>query len=260
MSERERPGPGAARLGASCPLPIVPQEAVVLGHGGGGRLTSELIERLFLPLLDDPHLRQAEDSAVLEETVLPDGSTLAISTDAHVVQPLFFPGGDIGRLAACGTINDLAMVGARPLALAVAFVLEEGLPTEDLARAVRSLRAAADEAGVPVVTGDTKVAERGKVDGLYVTTTGIGLVPAGRRARADGLRPGDAVLVSGPLERHVDRPPGGSAAGPAGGAGRLRDARLRPAARGQRGQARGLRARSPVRRRPRGAARPRARP
>ena len=115
MSGDERAKGTAERIGASCPLPIVPQEAIVLGHGGGGRLTAELIQRLFLPLLDDPHLRRAEDSAVLEEAVLADGSTLAISTDAHVVQPLFFPGGDIGRLAACGTINDLAMVGARPM-------------------------------------------------------------------------------------------------------------------------------------------------
>jgi hydrogenase expression/formation protein HypE len=188
-------------------MPHEPRSRVVLGHGGGGRLTAELIERLFLPLLDDPRLREAEDSAVLEPDALAssapaDGSSLAISTDAHVVKPLFFPGGDIGRLAACGTINDLAMVGARPLALAVAFIIEEGLPTEDLARAVRSLKEAADEAGVPIVTGDTKVAERGQVDGLYVTTTGLGIVPAGRRARADGLRPGDAVLLSGPIGDH----------------------------------------------------------
>ena len=193
----------ASTLGAgSCPLPIVPHERVVLGHGSGGRLTGELIERLFLPLLDDPHLRAGDDAAVLDGLRLADGSGLAISTDAHVVKPLFFPGGDIGRLAACGTINDLAMVGARPVALAVAFIIEEGFPTEDLARAVRSLKEAADEAGVAVVTGDTKVAERGHVDGLYITTTGVGLVPAGRRARADGLRPGDAVLLSGPIGDH----------------------------------------------------------
>jgi hydrogenase expression/formation protein HypE len=170
----------------------------VLGHGSGGRLTNDLVTRLFQPLLENPVLLAGDDAAI----VLESRDRLAISTDAHVVHPHFFPGGDIGRLAVCGTVNDLAMVGARPQWIAAAFILEEGFPTADLERIVRSMRAAAEEAGVVVVAGDTKVAERGKVDGLYVTTTGVGRIPPERDTCARNLRPGDTVLVSGPLGDH----------------------------------------------------------
>jgi len=187
----------------TCPLPLPHHEHVILGHGSGGRLTTDLVTRLFQPILANPVLLAGDDAAVVE---LPGGKgnaeSLAISTDAHVVNPLFFPGGDIGRLAICGTVNDLAMVGARPLWIAAAFILEEGFPTTDLERIVASMREAGEEAGVTVVAGDTKVAERGKVDGLYITTTGVGRIPEGRRARAAGVRGGDAVLLSGPLGDH----------------------------------------------------------
>jgi hydrogenase expression/formation protein HypE len=205
--------------GFACPVPLPHDERIVLGHGGGGRLTADLIERVFMPLLGNPILAAGDDAAVLAldgagglrpeaaaDVLLGGaglgGARLALTTDAHVVRPLFFPGGDIGRLAVCGTVNDLAMMGARPLALSAAFVIEEGLPTETLARVAAAMRDAAAEAGVAIVAGDTKVAERGKVDGLYVVTAGLGVVPAGRSARAAGARSGDAVLLSGPLGEH----------------------------------------------------------
>jgi len=184
--------------GAACPLPLLSHERIVLGHGSGGRLTGDLVASLFQPLLENPVLLAGDDAAILPETE----GRLAISTDAHVVQPLFFPGGDIGRLAICGTVNDLAMVGALPRWIAAAFVLEEGFPIVDLERIVRSMRAAAQEAGVVVVAGDTKVVERGKADGLYVTTTGLGTIPEGRSACAGNVRAGDAVLISGPMGDH----------------------------------------------------------
>ncbi|MBT8484714.1 MAG: hydrogenase expression/formation protein HypE, partial [Phycisphaerae bacterium] len=155
----------------------------------------------------NPALNGLHDGAVLDLEQLggltADTGRLAFSTDSFVVRPLFFPGGDIGRLSICGTVNDLAMVGARPAWIAAAFIIEEGFATEDLDRIVRSAAAAAREAGVTVIAGDTKVAERGAVDGLFITTTGVGLVPTGRRsARANRVEPGDAVLVSGPLGDH----------------------------------------------------------
>ena len=197
----------SAQEGSACPMPLLHHEQIILGHGSGGRLTNELIERLFQPLLAsggaaDP-LIEADDSAVLSiEQLAAGASELAISTDSHVVQPLFFPGGDIGRLSICGTVNDVAMVGAQPLWITVGFILEEGLPMLDLERIVRSMRQAADEAGVRIVAGDTKVAERGKVDGVYITTTGVGSIPSGRSARAANIKPGDVVLVSGTLGDH----------------------------------------------------------
>ncbi|MCP3903108.1 MAG: hydrogenase expression/formation protein HypE [Planctomycetes bacterium] len=190
-------------VGAACPLPLPHHERIVMGHGSGGRLTADLVDRLFKPLLANPVLMEGDDSAVIGTDQLGEAGELALSTDAHVVRPLFFPGGDIGRLSICGTVNDLAMVGARPMWIAAAFIIEEGFATADLDRIVRSAAAAAQEAGVTVVAGDTKVAERGAVDGLYVTTTGVGLVPAGRpSARAARVRGGDAVLVSGPIGDH----------------------------------------------------------
>jgi hydrogenase expression/formation protein HypE len=162
--------------GLACALPISQRETIVLGHGSGGRMSEDLIAGLFYPAFDNPVLRQAGDAAVVGP---PAGERLAVSTDCHVVSPLFFPGGDIGRLAVCGTVNDVAMMGAEPLYLTAGFILEEGLPMETLARVAGSMREAAREAGVAIVGGDTKVVQRGKGDGLYVTTTGVGRIPAG---------------------------------------------------------------------------------
>ena len=184
----------------TCPVPATPRGEVVLGHGGGGRLSHDLFEKVFLPAFSNPALAARDDQAVLE---LPDGTLLAFTTDSFVVSPLFFPGGDLGTLAVNGTVNDLACSGARPLWLSAAFILEEGFPLASLERIVASIRLAADRAGVQVVTGDTKVVQRGKGDGCYVTTSGIGLLPAGaRRLTASACRPGDHVLVSGTLGDH----------------------------------------------------------
>ena len=188
----------AAILGMSCPISIADYPQVQLAHGGGGRLTHMLIEKLFAAAFANPALAELHDGAVLE---VPAGR-IAVSTDSFVVSPLFFPGGDIGSLAVHGTVNDLAMCGARPLALTAGFILEEGLAMDDLWRVVRSLAAAAAEAGVAVVTGDTKVVDRGKGDGVFINTTGIGLVPEGVTIRPSAARPGDAVLVSGRIAEH----------------------------------------------------------
>jgi hydrogenase expression/formation protein HypE len=174
-------------------------QQVVLGHGSGGRLTRALIEKYFYPPLANPDLLRGDDSAVLKS---PGGGRFALTTDSHIVAPLFFPGGDIGRLAVCGTVNDLAMVGAQPRWLTAGFILEEGLPLETLERVVASMRQAADEAGVAIVAGDTKVAEKGKADGLFISTSGVGWIPEGREVGGAQARPGDAVLLSGPLGEH----------------------------------------------------------
>jgi hydrogenase expression/formation protein HypE len=184
--------------GAACPLPIAQHEQIVLGHGSGGKLTAQLIERVFLPAFSNPMLDKLDDQAVLQV----NGSSLAFTTDAFVVTPIFFPGGDIGRLAVNGTVNDLAMSGARPLYLAAAFILEEGLATEDLRRIVQSMSAAAGEAGVQLVTGDTKVVNRGKGDKIFVSTTGIGLIEKPVNISAEGARPGDKIILSGYIGDH----------------------------------------------------------
>jgi len=184
----------------SCPLPLRDRPTVVLGHGGGGTLSAELVEHLFLPAFGTAAATAAPtDAAVL---ALPSGERLAFTTDAHVVQPLEFPGGDIGSLAVHGTVNDLVMVGAVPLALSTAFVLEEGLAVEVLGRLAASMGRAARAAGVALVTGDTKVVEAGSLGGLQVTTSGVGLVPAGVELTPTRIRPGDVVVVSGPIGRH----------------------------------------------------------
>jgi len=155
--------------GAVCPVPLPHQEKIVLGHGSGGKMMFDLIHQHFLPAFENSAIRAGNDAAVLPF----DGSKkLVVSTDAHVVTPLFFPGGDIGRLAVCGTVNDLAMMGATPLYLTAGFILEEGLTFEILAQVVDSMSKAAEEAGISIVAGDTKVVETGKADGLYITTTG----------------------------------------------------------------------------------------
>ena len=172
---------------------------VDLAHGSGGRAMAQLIDELFARHLGNEYLGQGDDGAVLP---LPGEGRLVMATDAHVVSPLFFPGGDIGCLSVHGTVNDVAVMGARPLYLAASFILEEGFPLGDLARIVQSMAAAASAAGVPVVTGDTKVVERGKGDGVFITTTGVGIVPPGRELSGRRARPGDVILVSGTLGDH----------------------------------------------------------
>lgn len=182
----------------ACPLPLPSRAFVEMGHGGGGRLSRELVSEVFRSVFENPLLGQNHDSAVFTSP----GQRLAMTTDGYVVKPIFFPGGDIGKLAACGTLNDLAMAGARPLALSASFILEEGLPTADLQRIVASLGAVLREAGVPLATGDTKVVDRGRCEGVYITTTGIGVVPQGRTIAPAEIAPGDLILVSGDLGRH----------------------------------------------------------
>jgi len=174
------------------------QGRIDLAHGSGGRAMAQLIEELFARHLDNPFLAQGDDGAVLPGA---DGR-LVMATDSHVISPLFFPGGDIGSLSVHGTLNDLAVMGARPLWLSAAFILEEGFPLADLARIVESMGEASRAAGVPIVTGDTKVVERGKGDGVFITTTGVGSLPPGRDVSGRHARPGDVVLISGTLGDH----------------------------------------------------------
>jgi hydrogenase expression/formation protein HypE len=186
-----------------CPVPVRVRERVILGHGGGGALSHELIEQVFLPAFANPVLDRLGDSSVLDTAdLLAGGGRLAISTDSYVVRPLTFPGGTIGDLAVNGTVNDLAMSGARPLWLTTAFIITEGFAVEGLAEIARCMARAARAAGVEIVTGDTKVVERGHGDGCYVNTTGIGLVPPDVALGSDRVRPGDVVLVSGTLADH----------------------------------------------------------
>ncbi len=182
----------------SCPAPLPAKDTVLLGHGSGGKLSAELVRDVFLHTLKNPVLARLDDQAIVNV----NGQRLAISTDSFVVKPLFFPGGDIGSLAVHGTVNDLAMGGATPLFLSAAFIIEECFSMDELRRVVNSMQQAAAAAGVQVVTGDTKVVERGKGDGVFVNTTGIGLVPAGVDLSADRARPGDKVLLSGFIGEH----------------------------------------------------------
>jgi hydrogenase expression/formation protein HypE len=171
---------------------------VDMTHGGGGRAMAQLIDELFQRAFDNEWLRQRNDQAAF---TVPAGR-IVMATDSHVVSPLFFPGGDIGCLSVHGTINDVAMAGAQPLYLAAGFILEEGFPLADLLRIVESMAAASKEAGVPIVTGDTKVVEKGKGDGVFITTTGVGIVPAGVQISGDRARPGDRIVVSGTIGDH----------------------------------------------------------
>ncbi len=182
----------------NCPLPLRDFPSIVMGHGGGGKLSSELIENIFVPAFANDTLAQLADASVLER---PAGR-IAFSTDSFVVRPLFFPGGCIGDLAVNGTVNDLAMAGARPLYLSAGFILEEGLPLADLARIVQAMAEAARAAGIAIVTGDTKVVERGHGDGCYINTSGVGLVPDGVNVGPSRVRPGDSILVSGTIGDH----------------------------------------------------------
>jgi hydrogenase expression/formation protein HypE len=188
-----------ATFNPTCPVPLRERDVVTLGHGSGGRLTADLIEKLVVPALRNPLLEALDDQAVLE---VGPRARVAFTTDSYVITPIFFPGGDIGELAVNGTVNDLAMGGAQPLALSLAFILEEGLPMKDLRRILDSVRAAADRAGVSVVTGDTKVVGCGSGDGVFVNTSGVGLVRDGVVLGSRHIRPGDAVLLSGTVGDH----------------------------------------------------------
>jgi hydrogenase expression/formation protein HypE len=188
----------AQSFAISCPLPLTQHKNIVMGHGSGGRLTAQLVHDLFLPAFDNPTLRKLDDQAVLAV----GGERVAFTTDSFVVTPLFFPGGNIGELAVNGTVNDLAMSGAMPLGLSAAFIIEEGLPIDELSQVVSAMAAAAASAGVSIVTGDTKVVNRKSADKLFVTTTGLGIVPAGVSISASNARPGDVILLSGTVADH----------------------------------------------------------
>ncbi len=184
---------------SSCPVPLPHGSEITIGHGGGGRLTQELLDRVFRPAFSNRALEAQHDGAIVRA---PAGGRLAFTTDSHVVSPLFFPGGDIGKIAVNGTVNDLCMCGARPLWLSAGFILEEGLPMGTLERVVSSMKEAAAAAGVAIVAGDTKVVEHGKGDGLYVTTAGVGVIETAFTIGPASIREGDAVILSGDIGRH----------------------------------------------------------
>ena len=183
----------------TCPVPLPHKTEVTVGHGGGGKLTQDLIDRVFRPAFARPELDAQHDGALLPAV---GPHRLAFTTDSHVVSPLFFPGSNIGKLAVNGTVNDLAMCGARPLYLSVGFILEEGFPIATLEKVVASMQAAARVAGVAIVTGDTKVVERGKGDGVYITTSGVGVIETALTVAPASVRAGDAILLSGDIGRH----------------------------------------------------------
>jgi hydrogenase expression/formation protein HypE len=182
----------------SCPFPIQDYPQVLLAHGGGGKLMHQLIGKLFLPAFRNALLEPQHDASVFDIA----GQRLAFTTDSYVVRPLFFPGGDLGSLAVHGTVNDLAMAGARPLYLSAGFIIEEGLPMETLWKLVSSMQQAAQKAGVQIITGDTKVVDRGKGDGLFINTAGIGILEHTQRIAPQSVQAGDAILVSGDVGRH----------------------------------------------------------
>ncbi len=183
---------------ASCPVPLPHDAQIVMGHGSGGRMTRDLIRQVFQPLFTNPFLDAGNDFA----SVPAQSGELILSTDNHVVTPLFFPGGDIGRLAVCGTVNDIAVSGAKPLYLTVGFIIEEGLPLDTLQRITTSMKAACDESGVKVIAGDTKVVEKGRCDGVYINTTGMGWKPVAVKIHGANAQAGDAIIVTGTLADH----------------------------------------------------------
>jgi hydrogenase expression/formation protein HypE len=187
-----------------CPLPEKHDDEIVIGHGSGGRMTQQIIEKVFMPRLSSQALLEGNDFGTLQ---LPSQSCLngrlVFSTDAHIVHPLFFNGGDIGRLAICGTVNDIAVSGAKPLYLSASFILEEGFPIALLEKILNSMQAASKEAGIEIAAADTKVVEKGKGDGVFISTTGLGWLPEGMHIAGDCARPGDQVLVSGSLGDHA---------------------------------------------------------
>jgi hydrogenase expression/formation protein HypE len=185
-------------LGATCPVPITETPRILLGHGSGGRLTAKLVDEIILPAFRNPLLEPLDDAAIIS----PGAGRIAFTTDSYVVTPIFFPGGDIGDLAVNGTVNDLAVSGARPIALSLAFILEEGFPIHELERVIGSIRRAAAAADVSVATGDTKVVGRGCADKIFINTSGVGVVPEGVDVSARRVRAGDAVLLSGTVGDH----------------------------------------------------------
>jgi hydrogenase expression/formation protein HypE len=187
-----------AVLSPVCPMPVADYPTVVMAHGGGGRLSKQLIDTLFLGAYGNEQLAVMHDGAVLS---VPAGR-IAFSTDSYVIDPAFFPGGNIGSLAVHGTINDLAMCGARPIALSAGYILEEGYPMDDLWRIALAMRDAAAAAGVPIVTGDTKVVDRGKGDGVFINTTGVGIIPDGVEITPARVQVGDVIIVSGHIATH----------------------------------------------------------
>jgi len=198
MSEEKTPDQEAGLLAGSCPLPLTNYKEIVLAHGSGGKLSQQLIQKVVLQQFRNEFLEPLHDGAIF--TV--GGARLAFSTDSYVVNPIFFPGGDIGKLAVHGTVNDLAMCGARPLHLSVGFILEEGLPMDEFHHVVQSMQEAANEAGVTLVTGDTKVVDRGKADKIFINTSGIGQVRDGVVIDPKRARPGDKIIVSGYIAVH----------------------------------------------------------
>jgi hydrogenase expression/formation protein HypE len=185
--------------GLVCPVPIRERGQVIMGHGSGGKLSHDLIADLFFPPFDNPVLGLSNDAGVVS---IPTGERIAVSTDSHVVWPLFFPGGDIGRLAICGTVNDVAMMGADPKYLTAGFILEEGLEIGILEVIVESMREAASEAGIQIIAGDTKVVDRGKADALYINTSGVGTLSGGSHIGGERALPGDQIIISGPIGDH----------------------------------------------------------
>jgi len=199
LTNHSVPAPDPASAFSTCPVPLPHRTEITVGHGGGGRLTQDLINRIFRPAFANAGLEAQHDGAMLN---YPGGGRMAFTTDAHVVSPLFFPGGDIGQLAVNGTVNDLCMCGARPLWLSAGFILEEGFAMATLEKIVSSMRDAAAVAGVAIVTGDTKVVERGKGDGLYVTTAGVGVIETPLTVAPTSIKAGDVVILSGDIGRH----------------------------------------------------------
>jgi len=184
--------------GFTCPLPLMEYKNVLLAHGGGGKLSHQIVQKIFISQFKNNLLDPLHDGAIFTL----GGTRCAFSTDSYVINPIFFPGGDIGSLAVNGTVNDLAMCGARPLYLSAAFIIEEGLPMEDLWRVVVSMKRAAEAAGVQLVTGDTKVVDRGKGDKLFINTSGIGLIPDGVQISPQQAKPGDKIILSGSIAEH----------------------------------------------------------
>src|SRR5215467_14116500 len=183
---------------SACPAPILDHKTIVLGHGSGGRLTHQLVQKMILPMFQNPELEAQHDGAILAL----NGSRVAFSTDSYIVHPIFFSGGNIGDLAVNGTVNDLAMCGAQPQYLSASFIIEEGLAMDDFWRILCSMKDAAEAAGVSLVTGDTKVIDRGKGDKIFINTSGIGLIPEGVNIDPASARPGDRIIVSGPIAAH----------------------------------------------------------
>ncbi|MBX3063635.1 MAG: hydrogenase expression/formation protein HypE [Anaerolineae bacterium] len=188
----------AQEFALTCPIPIAQYPNVLLAHGSGGKMTHNLLEKMIVPAFNNPLLEARHDGAVLQM----GEAKVAFTTDSYVVRPLFFPGGDIGKLAVTGTVNDLAMCGARPLFLSVGLIIEEGLPMETLWRVIQSMRQTAAAAGVAIVTGDTKVVDKGKGDGIFINTAGVGTLLTDRQIAPSQIEPGDTIILSGDLGRH----------------------------------------------------------